>query len=78
MDISKQNLQEQIDKYLQIREDFFTYLDSQIPKLKNTDIFDFKNAPKLDAKDVYEHFYKIDYQARKLRGLLVKTNDLNP
>lgn len=78
MDISKENLQKQTDKYLEIREEFFTFLDSQIPKLKNTDIFDFKDLPKLDAKEIYELFYKLDYQARKLRGFIVKTNDLNP
>lgn len=78
MDISKENLQKQTDKYLEIREDFFAFLDSQIPKLKNTDIFNFSNSPKLDAKEIYEHFYKLDYQARKLRGFIVKTYDLKP
>ena len=63
---------------IDIREAFFVYLDETIPKDKSGIAFDFSNHPTLDAKSVYEHFYKLDYQARKIRGFVVKNLGLNP
>ena len=62
------------DKLIEIRTAFYEYLDKHIPK-KNGQ-FDFSSDPKLDAKDIYTLFYKLDYQARKLRGHLVKAYNL--
>lgn len=63
---------------IEIREAFLAYLDEAIPKDKSGIAFDFSNHPTLDAKSVYEHFYKLDYQARKIRGFVVKNLGLNP
>ena len=59
---------------IEIRKDFYNYLDTHIPK--KGEQFDFSNEPKLDAKAIYEKFFKLDYQARKLRGFLVRTYEL--
>jgi hypothetical protein len=61
----------ELDKLIEIRTEIFKYLDENIPKKSNNIEFDFENNPTLDAKAIYEHFFKLDYQARKLRGFLV-------
>ncbi len=70
----KNEIEEELNKLIKIRTDFYNYLDKNIPK--NGDQFDFSNNPTLNAKDIYSHFYKLDYQARKLRGFLVKAYGL--
>ena len=62
------------NKLIEIRNSFYEYLDANIPKKDGQ--FDFSGDPKLDAKDIYALFYKLDYQARKLRGHLVKAYGL--
>lgn len=69
---------QELDKLIEIREAFLSYLDASIPKDKQGIAFDFSTQPALDAKSVYEHFYKLDYQARKIRGFLVKKIGLKP
>lgn len=64
-------IEREMAKLLETREAFLSYLDANIPKEKNEIAYDFTNHPTLDAKSVYEHFYKLDYQARKIRGFLV-------
>ena len=68
----------ELDKLIDIREAFLNYLDASIPKDKQGIAFDFSAHPTLDAQSVYEHFYKLDYQARKIRGFLVKKIGLKP
>ena len=68
----------ELDKLIDIREAFLNYLDASIPKDKQGIAFDFSAHPTLDAQNVYEHFYKLDYQARKIRGFLVKKIGLKP
>ncbi len=65
---------QELDKLIKIRTEFYDYFDNHIPKKKNQ--FDFSQNPTLDAKEIYQQFYKLDYQARKLRGLLVKAYGL--
>lgn len=74
----KANIEAELEKLVTIRTAFLKYLDENIPKQENELIFDFSDSPTLDAKSVYEHFYKLDYQARKLRGMIVKAYDLKP
>jgi hypothetical protein len=63
--------------YQQIRDEFYDFLDKNLPKNK-FDMFDFSNSPSLDAKEVYNRFHKLDYQARKLRGLLMEARGIEP
>jgi len=71
----KDYVEKENSKLIEIRKEFYSYLDSNIPK-KEDGSFDFSSEAKLDAKEVYERFFKLDYQARKLRALLVQTYDL--
>jgi len=61
---------QEIENLTKIREEFYDYLDANIKKDKNNMSYDFSDNPTLDAKSVYELFYKLNYQARKLRGSL--------
>jgi len=72
----KEMIEKELAKLIDVRESFLAYLDNAIPKDSRGLAFDFSKAPTLDAKRVYEHFYKLDYQARKIRGFLVKKMDL--
>ena len=69
-------IEQELAKLIDARESFLAYLDETIPKDKQGIAFDFSQHPTLDAKKVYEYFYKLDYQARKIRGFLVRTMDL--
>lgn len=74
----KEQISQDLSTLIDIREAFLAYLDENIPKDKSGIAFDFSNNPTLDAKSVYEHFYKLDYQARKIRGFVIKNLGLNP
>jgi hypothetical protein len=67
----------ELAKLMEIRNAFYAYLDENLPKdaLGN---FNFSGMPRLEAEHVYEHFFKLDYQARKLRAFLVQDYGLNP
>lgn len=69
--LDKEEVAIELSKLIDIRSAFLDFLDTQIPKKGNGIEFDFTDTPTLDAKKVYEHFFKLDYQARKLRGYLV-------
>jgi hypothetical protein len=74
----KMVIEYELTKLIEAREAFLSYLDASIPKDDKGIAFDFTCNPSLDAKTVYEHFYKLDYQARKIRGFVVKNFGLNP
>jgi hypothetical protein len=64
-------------KYEQVRNDFYDFLDTNLEKNEHGQ-FDFSKQNPLDAQKVYEHFFKLDYQARKLRGLLMEAREIEP
>jgi len=74
---SKDDVQREVDNLIKIRNEFYNYLDQNIPK-KDFNIYDFSTKPTLDAEEVYQLFFKLDYQARKLRGILVNDYKLKP
>lgn len=63
-------------KLIEIRNAFYDFLDGSIPK-DAAGQYDFSASPTLDAKSVYEHFFKLDYEARKLRAFLVQDYSLH-
>jgi len=65
----------EMQKYEKIRNDFYDFLDANIKKSENGQ-FDFSSSPTLDAQEAYANFFKLDYQARKLRGLLFEARDM--
>ncbi len=69
------DIKKEMRKLEEIRNDFYALFDKELPKDKNG-LFDFSDNPKLDAKEVYDHFFKLDYQARKIRGLLIEARDI--
>ncbi len=70
-----EDVRKEMKKYETYRNAFYELFDRKIPKKENG-LFDFENAPTLDAKEVYDLFFKLDYQARKLRGLLIEARDI--
>jgi hypothetical protein len=64
-------------EYEKIRTEFYDFFDKNLAKTKNGQ-YDFENSKDLDPKEVYEHFFKLDYQARKLRGLLMEARGIEP
>ena len=70
--LDKKAVEQELSKLIDIRTNFLNFLDENIEKKANGIEFDFEKNPQLDAKLVYEYFFKLDYQARKLRGFLVQ------
>jgi hypothetical protein len=65
-------IEKELEKLIEARDAFMAYFDVNVPKDKNGIAFDFSTHPTLDAKTVYEYFYKLDYQARKIRGFVIR------
>ncbi|HIP59455.1 MAG TPA: hypothetical protein EYH01_03395 [Campylobacterales bacterium] len=61
--------------YEMARNEFYDFLDTKVAK-KDNGQFDFETSKDLNAKEVYELFFKLDYQARKVRGLLIEARDI--
>ncbi len=72
MNEEHETIERELEKLIEAREAFLAYIDASVPKDKNGIAFDFSQHPTLDAKSVYEHFYKLDYQARKMRGYILR------
>lgn len=68
--LSKENVMKNAKMYEQIHDEFYALLDKNIPQDPNVG-FDFSTNPSLDAKEVYELFYRLDYAARKLRAMAI-------
>ncbi|ATB68602.1 hypothetical protein FA592_09435 [Sulfurospirillum diekertiae] len=66
------DITKELAKLIEARDAFMTYIDANVPKDSKGIAFDFSNHPTLDAQAVYEHFYKLDYQARKIRGFVIR------
>jgi len=64
-------IEQELSKLMDAREEFLAFIDANVPKDKQGLALDFSNHPTLDAQSVYAHFYKLDYQARKLRGFII-------
>jgi len=71
-----ENVKKEIENLTEAREEFYDYLDANIKKDSSGMAYDFSDNPTLDAKSVYELFYKLNYQARKLRGSLHKAYNI--
>jgi len=57
-------------KFNEVREEFFDFFDDNVPKKSNNVEYDFDQNITLDPKTVHELFFKLDYQARKIRALI--------
>ena len=68
--MEKDAIRAEMKKYNEIREKFFDLMDTNIPHQKGSGRYDFSDAPTLDAEAVYERFFELDYQARKIRAVM--------
>lgn len=59
-------ISEKIETLLKARAEFFELLDSLVPKIKNTDVFDFDACEDKNLKEIYAKFYSYDYAIRKI------------
>jgi hypothetical protein len=71
------DVRKEMRKLEEIRSEFYALLDVSIPK-DDKGQFDFSKDATIDAEDVYKNFFKLDYQARKIRGLLMEARDIHP
>ncbi len=69
--MDKEAIRKELRAYEERRDEFYRFLDEHIPHDASTGLYDFKNKVMLDAEKVYELFHKLDYQARKVRGIVV-------
>ena len=67
INMKKEEAYKEFKAYEKQRNEFFSYLDSKIPFLDGTNSYDFKKSKALDPEEIYELFFKLDYQARKVR-----------
>lgn len=68
--MEKDAIRAEMKKYNEIREKFFALMDENIPQKEGSEQYDFSTSPTLDAQAVYERFFELDYQARKIRAIM--------
>ncbi|WP_297194167.1 CmeU family protein [uncultured Campylobacter sp.] len=66
-----------LNSLFEIRKDFYNFFDTHMPKIENTDVFDFKNSKPLNAEEVYKLFNKYDYAIRKLLPSIYKAYEID-
>ena len=73
----KELVEKNIKELLGARAEFFKFLDERVPKIADTDVFDFERADTTSLKEVYAKFYGYDYAARKLLPYLYRAYGVN-
>lgn len=76
--MDKEKIVENLNALFKQRAEFYAFFDKNIKKLKDTDIFDFKDTQNLNAQEVYKCFYHFDYAMRKLFPAIFKAYEINP
>jgi len=69
-DMDKEKAMAEFKKYEKMRMQMYDFFDKYIPK-KDDGTYDFEKAQNLDAKESFNMFFKLDYQARKIRGIAI-------
>ena len=69
--MQKDAVMKELRAYEERRNEFYRFLDENIPHDADTGLYDFRTKVMLDAEKVYELFHKLDYQARKIRGIVI-------
>lgn len=75
--MEKEKAIKEFKKYEKMRMNMYDFFDKHIPKDENG-VYDFKNAKSIDAKEIFDMFFKLDYQARKIRGIAVNCLGVKP
>ncbi|CAD7289113.1 CmeU family protein [Campylobacter suis] len=73
----KEEIAKKIEEIFKARAEFFKLLDTNIPKKNGTDVFDFDSAKEINAREVYQKFYALDYSVRRLLPDVYKAYDVS-
>ncbi len=68
--MDKEQAMKEFKKYEQMRMEMYEFLEDFIPKDENG-VLDFSKAKNIPAKEIYDRWFKLDYQARKIRGIAI-------
>ena len=68
--MDKEKAMSEFKKYEKMRQEMYEFLEEFIPKDENGRL-DFAKANSIDAKEVFDRWFKLDYQARKIRGIAI-------
>jgi hypothetical protein len=74
--MKQDEFKKELNELFEIRDELFAFLDASLPKDKSGFAFDFSENPTLDAKKLYDFFYKYDYKARKTFAKAMKLLDV--
>ncbi len=69
--MDKEKAMREFKQYEKMRQEMYDFLDRSIPK-KEDGTMDFENARPIHAKELFDRWFKLDYQARKIRGIAMK------
>ncbi len=69
--MDKEKAMQEFKKYEQMRMQMYEWLEEFIPKDQNGKL-DFSKAKTIPANEVFDRWFKLDYQARKIRGIAIK------
>ena len=62
--------EKEFKKYEEMRMQMYNYFDRLIPKIGG--VYDFSQAKKANSQELFDMFFKLDYQARKIRGIAIQ------
>lgn len=72
----KEILEKHIAEFGSSRDDFFELLDELIPKIGNTNVFDFESCEDKNLKEIYNKFYHYDYAIRRILPFVYDAYDI--
>lgn len=75
--MSKDEIIADLNKLFAARSKFYAFFDANLPKLKNTDVFDFDSLEDANLKDAYKFFHHYDYAIRKLLPAIYEKFDID-
>ncbi|MCR6593996.1 CmeU family protein [Campylobacter insulaenigrae] len=73
----KETMINNLNDFFKLRKEFYAFFDEHILKIENAEIFDFTKAKDMNAKEVYNHFYKFDYAIRKCLPDIYRAFDIS-
>ncbi|NPA83624.1 MAG: hypothetical protein GXO38_04000 [Epsilonproteobacteria bacterium] len=62
---------EEFRRYEEMRQEMYQFLEGAIPR-KADGSLDLERAGQLDAKELFERWFKLDYQARRIRAIAIE------
>ena len=68
--MDKEQAMQEFKKYEQMRGEMYEFLERYIPK-KEDGSLDFERAGQVSAKEIFDRWFRLDYQARRIRGIAI-------